>query len=134
MRILLDTHILLWALDAPEKLPEEIQDRLESPATEVFFSAASIWEIAIKSALGKLTFPYPSREIANVAQKTGFMELPITCEHAAGVATLPIHHNDPFDRLLIAQTLSLPARLITADKVLPVYSELVELIYVHTAR
>jgi PIN domain nuclease of toxin-antitoxin system len=127
VRILLDTHILLWSLDAPEKLPENTRALIASPASEVFFSAASIWEIAIKTALGKLNFPYSPFEIAEAARKTGFFELSVACDHAAGVAKLPMHHNDPFDRLLISQALALPARLITADTTLPAYSELVEL-------
>lgn len=128
MRLLLDTHILLWALDEPERLPEHIRQQVESPATEVLFSAASIWEIAIKSALGKVNFTYMPEDIAEAANATGFLELPVTSSYAAQVARLPLHHNDPFDRLLIAQALALPARLLTVDKALTPYSELVKLI------
>lgn len=129
MRILLDTHILLWSLNTPEKLPDAVREQLESSATDVLFSAVSIWEIAIKSALGKVNFPYLPQQIADAAKRTGFLELPITSEHAAGIIKLPKHHNDPFDRLLVAQALALPARLLTADKALPIYSELVEMIF-----
>ncbi|MCH9637941.1 MAG: type II toxin-antitoxin system VapC family toxin [Betaproteobacteria bacterium] len=128
MRLLLDTHVLLWALDTPERLPCLLRGQLESSVTEVYFSAASIWEIAIKSALGKVSFNYLPNQIAEGARMTGFVEIPISSEHAAGVARLPLHHADPFDRLLIAQMLAMPARLVTADAALTVYSELVELV------
>ena len=126
MRLLLDTHILLWALDSPERLPQSLRAQLESPAVEVYFSAASIWEIAIKSALGKIKFHYSAKEIADGAEMTGFIALPISSEHAAGVAHLPMIHLDPFDRLLIAQALAMPARFVTADATLAGYSELVD--------
>jgi PIN domain nuclease of toxin-antitoxin system len=128
MRFLLDTHILLWALDTPERLPVVMRRQLESPANEVCFSAASIWEIAIKAALGKINFRYSPEAIALGAQSSGFMEIPICADHAARVTHLPHHHGDPFDRLLIAQTLALPARLVTADATLAVYSELIEVV------
>jgi len=126
MRLLLDIHILLWALDTPECLPDSLREQLESPETEVYFSAASIWEMAIKSALGKVSFHYSPDQIAEGARMTGFVEIPIASEHAAGVARLPLHHADPFDRLLVAQALAMPARLVTADTALIVYSELIE--------
>ena len=128
MRLLLDTHILLWALDTPQRLPAALRERLESPANDVYFSAASIWEIAIKFALGKVHFSYAPQDIADGARATGFIEIPVSAEHAAGTVRLPPHHSDPFDRLLIAQTLALPARLVTADSKLAVYSDLVECI------
>jgi len=126
VRLLLDTHILLWALDTPERLPCLLREQLESSVTEVYFSAASIWEIAIKSALGKVNFHYSPNQIADGARMTGFIEIPISSEHAAGVARLPLHHADPFDRLLVSQALAMPARLVTADAALIVYSELIE--------
>jgi PIN domain nuclease of toxin-antitoxin system len=126
MRLLLDTHILLWALDTPQRLPAALRERLESPANDVYFSAASIWEIAVKFALGRVNFSYAPQDIADGALATGFIEIPVSAEQAAGVVRLPPHHSDPFDRLLIAQTLALPARLVTADAKLAVYSDLVE--------
>ena len=93
----------------------------------MYFSAASIWEVAIKSALGKVSFRWSPNEIADGARMTGFVEIPISSEHAAGVARLPMHHTDPFDRLLVAQALAMPARLVTADAALVAYSELIEL-------
>ena len=128
MVLLLDTRVLLWALDAPQRLPQEVAAQIESPETTVYFSAASIWEIAIKTALGKIDFHYSPEDIAQVAKDTGFVELPVSAAHGAKVAHLPLHHRDPFDRLLIAQVLLMPAHLLTADSALLPYSELVRLI------
>ncbi len=128
MVLLLDTHVLLWALDTPGRLPKEITDQIEAPETTVYFSAASIWEIAIKTSIGKVDFKYSPEEIAQGARETGFVELPVTSAHGARVASLFAHHRDPFDRLLIAQALLMPAQLITADSALAPYSELVRLI------
>jgi PIN domain nuclease of toxin-antitoxin system len=126
--VLLDTHVLLWALDTPERLPKAIIDQIEAPETEVYFSAASIWEIAIKSSSGKVNFRYSPEEIAQGAMETGFIELPVTSAHGAKVVNLVPHHRDPFDRLLVAQALLMPAQLITADSALVPYSDLVRLI------
>jgi PIN domain nuclease of toxin-antitoxin system len=128
MVLLLDTHVLLWALDAPERLPRDVAAQIESPESTVHFSAASIWEIAIKTALGKVDFHYSPEEIAEAARDTGFVELPVRSAHGAKVARLPLHHRDPFDRLLIAQVLLMPAQLLTANSALVPYSELVRLI------
>ncbi|PKO72992.1 MAG: PIN domain nuclease [Betaproteobacteria bacterium HGW-Betaproteobacteria-17] len=128
MVVLLDTHILLWALDAPQRLPQDVVAQIEAPETTVYFSAASIWEIAIKTALWKIDFRYPPEDIAQAAKETGFVELPVSAAHGAQVAHLPLHHRDPFDRLLIAQALLMPAQLLTADSALVPYSELVRVI------
>lgn len=128
MVLLLDTHILLWVLDTPGRLPEEVLHHIETPDNEVYFSAVSIWEIAIKTSLGRVNFRYAPEKIAQAAQETGFIELPITFGHCAKVSSLPLHHHDPFDRLLIAQMLLMPARLLSADSALSPYSELVWLI------
>jgi len=126
--VLLDTHILLWALDAPQRLPPDVVAQIESPESRVYFSAASVWEIAIKTALGKIDFHYSPEDITQAARDTGFVELPVSAAHGAKVAHLPLHHRDPFDRLLIAQALLLPAQLFTADVALAPYSELVRVI------
>ena len=125
MRLLLDTHVLLWALGAPERLDEAARSAIADPANEVLFSAASIWEIAIKSALNRADFQLSPAEIAAAALETGFVELPVRSAAAARVASLPAYHRDPFDRLLIAQAMSEPAMLYTADAQLEPYSELV---------
>lgn len=128
MRLLLDTHVLLWALGEPGRLDDKIQAALEDPANEVFFSAASIWEIAIKAGLGRADFAARPEEIARAARETGFVEPPVHANAAARVVDLPRHHRDPFDRLLVAQALSEQMRLFTADPLLPPYSELVMLV------
>lgn len=125
MNLLLDTHVLLWALDTPSRLAIDIRRDLEDPQTPVYFSAASIWEIAIKASLGKIEFQHSAEEIAHGAIDTGFIVLPITADHAAAVQRLPLHHRDPFDRLLVAQALSIPAYLLTVDTALVAYSDLV---------
>lgn len=124
MRVLLDTHILLWALTEPKRLSRETRARLEDPEAEILFSAASIWEIAIKAQSGRVSFAVRPGEIAEAAKAAGFLELPVRAEAAALVAELPMHHRDPFDRLLIAQAMSEPARFCTVDKGLVPYSNL----------
>jgi PIN domain nuclease of toxin-antitoxin system len=128
MRLLLDTHVLLWALDGSPRLKAAMWDLLEERANEVLFSAASIWEIAIKARLGRTDFATRPEEIAQAARETGFIELPVRADAAARVADLPLHHRDPFDRLLVAQAMTGPMRLYTADPILRRYSELVTLI------
>jgi PIN domain nuclease of toxin-antitoxin system len=128
MRLLLDTHVLLWALATPERLAPAIRDQLEDPANTVLFSAASIWEIAIKARLGRADFPSSPTRVSEAARVSGFVELPVHAAAAARVADLPLLHRDPFDRLLVAQAICEPAFLYTADRLLPPYSELVTLI------
>ena len=125
MRILLDTHVLLWALASPRQLGKGGRAAIEDPANEVLFSAASIWEIAIKAALKKADFRVSPEEITVAAIESGFKELPVGSAAAARTATLPAHHRDPFDQLLIAQAITEPAVFYTADAQLEAYSELV---------
>jgi PIN domain nuclease of toxin-antitoxin system len=122
MRLLLDTHIFLWAVADSPLLRPAARTLIES-ADEVYVSAASIWEISIKARLGKITADPDELEAAIAA--SGFNELPIRAVHAKGVAALPLHHGDPFDRLLVAQAISEPMQLLTADAALVPYSELV---------
>ncbi len=128
MTLLLDTHVLLWAIYQPARIPENWVTKLVDRSNPVFFSAASIWEIAIKSSLERPDFLHDAERTLQLARQTGFVELPVSGEVAARVRDLPWHHRDPFDRLLIAQAKQMPARLLTADSQLPIYSELVELI------
>lgn len=125
MRLLLDTHIFLWAV-AGSRLLKPVARRLIESAEEVHVSAASIWEIAIKARLGKINAD--PDELAAAIDTSGFMPLAVSATHAAGVARLPLHHNDPFDRLLIAQALAEPLKFLTADAALARYSELVMLV------
>jgi PIN domain nuclease of toxin-antitoxin system len=125
LRLLLDTHVLLWALIEPKRLSAEFQIVLENPDHEVLFSAASVWEMSIKAALGRADFQVAPAVIVEAAHATGFIELPIRATAALKVAALPHHHRDPFDRLLVAQAMTEPAALYTADAQLGAYSELV---------
>lgn len=122
MNILLDTHVLIWALNEPERLSAQVSDDLTDGRNTVFFSAASIWEISIKASLRRQDFSYNPNEIWHLASATGFTELPISSLHGAGVLNLPWHHRDPFDRILIAQAFALPAYLYTDDDMIPRYS------------
>jgi PIN domain nuclease of toxin-antitoxin system len=125
MRLLLDTHIFLWAV-AGSRLLKPTARRLIEDADEVFVSAASIWEVAIKARLGRIQAD--PRELAAAIDSSGFVELSVSAVHASGVARLEPHHNDPFDRLLIAQALAEPLRLVTADDMLTRYSDVVLLV------
>jgi PIN domain nuclease of toxin-antitoxin system len=121
MRVLLDTHLLLWALSQPSKLSSATRKQIN--AAEVYVSAASIWEISIKAAIGKLAAN--SGEILAGIGPAGFMLLPVTGEHAARVAELPPLHKDPFDRMLVAQAALEPMLLLTNDEVLRGYGSFV---------
>ena len=128
MRLLIDTHILLWAIAEPRRIRKPVRTRLESPRNEVLFSAASIWEVTIKQQVGRMSLSVTTEDLVTAALEMGFVELPVTAAHAARVARLPLHHRDPFDRLLVSQAVAEPARLLTVDSVLGQYSELVELV------
>ena len=123
-RILLDTHLLLWAVAEPRKLPPGARKRIEE--ADVFVSAASLWEVSIKAALGTLAAD-PAELLAEI-EPAGFTLLPITGEHAAAVAKLPAVHADPFDRMLVAQAKTEPLLLLTNDAVLAGYGDCVELV------
>ena len=123
-RIRLDTHLLLWAVAEPRKLPPGARKRIEE--ADVFVSAASLWEVSIKAALGKLAAD-PAELLAEI-EPAGFTLLPITGEHAAAVAKLPAVHADPFDRMLVAQAKTEPLLLLTNDAVLAGYGDCVELV------
>lgn len=123
-RILLDTHLLLWAVSEPKKLSAHARQRIDE--AEVFVSAASIWEVSIKAALGKLTAD-PAQLLAEI-EPAGFRLLPVTGQHAAAVAQLPALHNDPFDRMLVAQAKTEPLILLTNDSVLGGYGDCVEFV------
>lgn len=122
MRLLLDTHLFLWTVAGSPRLKPAVR-RIIEQAEEVYLSAASIWEIAIKASLGKLQADLD--ELVAAIASSGFVELPISAAHGAAVARLPVHHNDPFDRMLIAQALCEPLRLLTVDGVLGRYSDVV---------
>jgi PIN domain nuclease of toxin-antitoxin system len=124
LNVLLDTHLLLWALLQPAKLKSRARSLIEQ--NEVFVSAASIWEISIKSSLGKLKAN--PLVVLKALKPAGLLELPISGDHAAKVFELPVLHRDPFDRLLLAQALSEPFMLLTDDDVLGQYGEYVTVV------
>jgi PIN domain nuclease of toxin-antitoxin system len=128
MQFLLDTNILLAALIAPDTLPTDVQSQLCDPANSILFSAASIWEIAIKCSLGREDFNFRPEEIQQLAVETGFTELPVMSNHCHHITDLPWHHRDPFDRLLVSQSKAMPAYLLTTDELLARYSDLVRVV------
>ena len=121
MKLLLDTQILLWAAGQPERLAPATRRLLASPRTELMFSAASLWEIAIKNGLGRHDFKAEPRLLRRGLLDNGYAELPITSEHAVSVDGLPPIHKDPFDRLLLAQAMIEGITLLTADDQLARY-------------
>jgi len=118
VRLLLDTHVLLWALANPERLTSSTRELLEDTSHEVFVSAASLWEIAIKSSLGKLEVP---DDLERALFAVGFQALDIRIPHVRAVRALPYHHRDPFDRLLVAQALHEGLHLVSRDPWVPLY-------------
>ena len=127
MRLLLDTHIALWSVTSNPKLSASAR-ALILAAEEVVVSAASIWEISIKHALNSAQMPVSGADALKEFEAAKFSLLAISPEHAAAVDKLPLHHRDPFDRLLIAQAIHEPMRLLTRDQQLAAYSELVWLV------
>ncbi len=121
MRLLLDTHVLLWAAAAPERLSARARGRIEDAENLPVFSAASIWEVAIKSGLGRDDFRVNAAVLRRGLLDNGYEELVITGEHAAAVTTLPPLHKDPFDRMLVAQAMTAGIVLFTADDLVAQY-------------
>ena len=115
MKLLLDTHVLLWAAGTPRRLPRGARALLEDEANELVFSAASLWEVAIKQQLGRADFRADARLLRRGLLDNGYTELPVTSAHAVALDLLPPLHKDPFDRMLIAQALVEGIMLLTAD-------------------
>ncbi|MBW1703842.1 MAG: type II toxin-antitoxin system VapC family toxin [Deltaproteobacteria bacterium] len=123
MKLLLDTHIVLWAAGQPEKLSKPVRTLLTTSENFLFFSAASMWEIVIKRGLGREDFKVNPRRLKKMLIVHGYTELPVTAEHAFTVETLPLLHKDPFDRLLIAQARTEGMLLVTVDTAVSQYQE-----------
>jgi PIN domain nuclease of toxin-antitoxin system len=121
MKLLLDTHLLLWAAAEPARLSPAARELLEAPEHELVFSAASLWEVAIKSVLGREDFQVDAAVLRRGLLDNGYQELPVASEHAVAVAILPDLHKDPFDRLLVAQAQVAGMTLLTADPLVAVY-------------
>ena len=115
MRLLIDTHVLIWWLEDSERLGERALIELEHPDAQICVSAASVWEISIKTALGRLKMRRPVEERIAELLEQGCHPLAITFRHAFAVRQLPHHHGDPFDRMLVAQALCEDLTLVTAD-------------------
>jgi PIN domain nuclease of toxin-antitoxin system len=115
MKLLLDTHLLLWAANEPSRLPKAARTLIENVENELVFSAASIWEIVIKSSLGREDFKVDARLLRRGLLDNGYTELPITSEHAVSVDCLPPRHKDPFDCILVAQAMVEGIKLLTTD-------------------
>ncbi len=128
MQLLVDTHLLLWSVAASKKLPAEARDLITDPANVVLYSAASVWEIALKSSLGREGFKVNMASLLRGFAAAGFTELPVTSAHAARVLSLPDLHRDPIDRMLIAQALTEPAILLTNDGQLAQYGDQVRVL------
>lgn len=116
MKLLLDTHLLLWAANAPKQLPKAARALIEDLENELLFSAASIWEITIKCGLGRKDFQVNARLLRRGLLDNGYIELPITSEHAINLDHLPTIHKDPFDRILVAQATVEGITLLTNDR------------------
>lgn len=121
IRVLLDTHLLLWAKTAPGRLPEAFRRLIVEPEVEPLFSAASIWEVAIKQSQLRDDFSIDAAELRVELLDTGYAELPVRGEHVVAVANLPWIHKDPFDRLLVAQAIVEEMELLTIDRQLGRY-------------
>lgn len=125
MNLLLDTHVALWAITDSPKLLKKAREMIESPKSSVWVSAATVWEIAIKHSLGRGDMPVSSQDALRYFRESGYRFLPVEPEHVAAVEDLPAHHADPFDRILVAQALVEPMRLITHDPMVARYSDTV---------
>lgn len=111
--MLLDTHVLLWSLGDVERLAPSVREAIADPSNDVFVSAVTGWEIGIKMSLGKLRVP---ANLAEQIQAAGLLPLPVTFEDGMALSSLPRHHDDPFDRLLVVQAASRQMTLVTADR------------------
>ena len=123
MNLLLDTHVALWAITDSPRLSKKARELIESTRSTVWISAATVWEIAIKHSLGRGDMPVSGQDALHYFQESGYRFLPVEPEHAAAVEDLPSHHADPFDRILVAQSLVEPMRLITHDAMVARYSD-----------
>lgn len=121
MKLLLDTQLLLWAAGQPERLSAAARKQIKNPKNELLFSAASLWEIAIKNSLGREDFRVEPRLLRRGLLDNGYAELPVTSQHAVNIDGLPPLHKDPFDRLLLAQALTEGITLLTSDAQLARY-------------
>ncbi len=123
MNLLLDTHVALWAIAGDQKLSARARALITAPRSSIWVSAVSLWEISIKHGLGRGDMPVSGQEALNYFRQAGYNILAIEAEHTVAVEELPMHHQDPFDRLLVAQALVEPMRLMTHDETVAKYSD-----------
>ena len=128
MKLLLDTHLLLWAAGQPDRLSPAARELIEAPDNELMFSTASLWEVVIKRGLGRDDFKADPRLLRRGLLDNGYGELPISSEHVVAIDTLPPIHKDPFDRVLVAQALVEGITLLTTDAVVAGYPAPVRLV------
>jgi len=121
VKLLLDTHLLLWAAEGIERLPARARTLMKAPENELYFSVASLWEIAIKSSRGRPDFEVDARLLRRGLIDNGYKELAIFSEHAVAVDALPLIHRDPFDRMLVAQAIAEGMMLLTSDATVAKY-------------
>jgi len=121
MKLLLDTHLLLWAAGQPERLSTEARSLIDNPNNELLFSAASLWEVAIKRRLGRVDFEVDARLLRRGLLDNGYRELPIISDHVVATESLPPIHKDPFDRVLVAQAAVEGITLLTIDSLMSQY-------------
>lgn len=128
MKVLLDTHLLLWAAGMQDRLPAAARDLIADTSNDLFFSAASLWEIAIKTGLGRPDFKVDARRLRRELRDSGYREIPIGSEHAVALDSLPPIHKDPFDRVLVAQAMIEGILLLTSDPLVGRYPGPVRLV------
>ena len=123
MNLLLDTHVALWAITDSPRLSTRARELIVAPRSSIWVSAATVWEITIKHSLGRGDMPVSGQDALRYFRESGYRLLAIEAEHAAAIADLPPHHHDLFDRLLVAQALTEPMRLLTHDPIVARYSD-----------
>jgi PIN domain nuclease of toxin-antitoxin system len=121
MKLLLDTHLLLWAAGKPQRLSKQARSLIDNPDNELLFSAASLWEVAIKRGLGRKDFQVDARLLRRGLLDNGYIELPIISDHVVATESLPSLHKDPFDRILVAQATVEGITLLTTDSLVSQY-------------
>jgi len=122
MKLLLDTHLLLWAAGEPKRLSKPARRLIDDPDNELLFSAASLWEVAIKRRLGREDFKVDARLLRRGLLDNGYSELPIISDHVVATESLPMLHRDPFDRILVAQATVEGVTLLTIDSLISQYA------------
>jgi PIN domain nuclease of toxin-antitoxin system len=128
LRLLVDTHLLLWATASSRRLPKTARRLIEDPRNDIHYSAVSVWEIAVKLGLGRADFRVDLPMLLSALAEMGFAELALTAAHAEHLSKLPPLHKDPFDRMLLAQSLAEPLTLLTNDVQLSRYGAFVTLV------